>query len=94
MNRLGFHSWISSDNLLVCRHLKAQMNMSNLSHNFSISSYIFIFLLLDCGAGIGRVTKHLLLPLFKNVDMVEQDRTFVDKAPMFLVNISCTHVLA
>ncbi|UMM11625.1 hypothetical protein L5515_000818 [Caenorhabditis briggsae] len=24
---------------------------------------------LDCGAGIGRVTKHLLMPLFKKVDM-------------------------
>lgn len=39
---------------------------------------------LDCGAGIGRVTKHLLLPLFKKVDMVEQDQTFVDQAPTFL----------
>ncbi|CAI2315866.1 unnamed protein product [Caenorhabditis sp. 36 PRJEB53466] len=26
---------------------------------------------LDCGAGIGRVTKHLLMPLFKTVDMVD-----------------------
>eukprot|EP01035_Chromulina_nebulosa_P029375 gene29375-38924_t len=26
----------------------------------------------DCGAGIGRVTKHLLLPRFKHVDLVEQ----------------------
>ena len=32
------------------------------------------------------MTKHLLLPLFKNIDMVEQDRAFVDKAPTFLVN--------
>lgn len=26
----------------------------------------------DCGAGIGRVTKHLLLPRFAQVDLVEQ----------------------
>ena len=26
---------------------------------------------LDCGAGIGRVTKHVLKPIFKNVDLVE-----------------------
>ena len=26
----------------------------------------------DCGAGIGRVTKHLLLPRFRHVDLVEQ----------------------
>ena len=39
---------------------------------------------LDCGAGIGRVTKHFLLPLFKKVDMVEQDKTFLDQAPTYL----------
>ena len=26
---------------------------------------------LDCGAGIGRVTKHLLLPRFEKVDLIE-----------------------
>ena len=26
----------------------------------------------DCGAGIGRVSRHLLLPRFKHVDLVEQ----------------------
>ncbi|XP_065370048.1 alpha N-terminal protein methyltransferase 1 [Calliphora vicina] len=35
---------------------------------------------LDCGAGIGRVTKNLLMPLFNKVDMVEQDPTFAEKA--------------
>ena len=37
------------------------------------------------------MTKHLLLPLFKKVDMVEQDKTFVDQAPTFLVNTFCCH---
>ncbi|KAI8779352.1 N-terminal Xaa-Pro-Lys N-methyltransferase 1-A [Biomphalaria glabrata] len=39
---------------------------------------------LDCGAGIGRVTKRLLLPIFENVDMVEQDRHFCDNAKEFI----------
>lgn len=33
---------------------------------------------LDCGAGIGRVTKNLLIPLFQQVDVVEQCATFAD----------------
>lgn len=31
---------------------------------------------LDCGAGIGRVTKNLLIPLYQTVDAVEQDAKF------------------
>ncbi|CAL1547745.1 unnamed protein product [Lymnaea stagnalis] len=39
---------------------------------------------LDCGAGIGRVTKRLLLPIFETVDMVEQDKHFCDNARDFI----------
>jgi len=39
---------------------------------------------LDCGAGIGRVTKHLLLPLFQEVDMVEQSNVFMEEAKKFV----------
>ncbi|XP_038064075.1 N-terminal Xaa-Pro-Lys N-methyltransferase 1-like [Patiria miniata] len=39
---------------------------------------------LDCGAGIGRVSKHVLLPLFQSVDLVEQEQKFLDEAPSFL----------
>ncbi|KAM7441754.1 N-terminal Xaa-Pro-Lys N-methyltransferase 1 [Porites harrisoni] len=39
---------------------------------------------LDCGAGIGRVTKNLLLPLFDTVDMVEQNPEFLEKAKDYL----------
>eukprot|EP01135_Chromosphaera_perkinsii_P004660 Nk52_evm9s293 gene=Nk52_evmTU9s293 len=35
---------------------------------------------LDCGAGIGRVTKKFLLPLFDIVDLVEQCQAFLDRA--------------
>ena len=39
---------------------------------------------LDCGAGIGRITKRLLLPIFKEVDMVELNQKFLDQAPQFI----------
>ncbi|CAJ0936430.1 unnamed protein product, partial [Ranitomeya imitator] len=39
---------------------------------------------LDCGAGIGRITKRLLLPLFKSVDMVDVTDEFLSKAKSFL----------
>lgn len=42
------------------------------------------FLALDCGAGIGRITKGLLLPIFDTVDMVEQNQTFLDQSRSFI----------
>jgi protein N-terminal methyltransferase len=38
----------------------------------------------DCGAGIGRVTKHLLLPLFEKVDLLEQSPRLLAAAPAYL----------
>lgn len=35
---------------------------------------------LDCGAGIGRITEHLLRKQFKCVDLLEQDEKFLNKA--------------
>ncbi|CAK1549857.1 unnamed protein product [Leptosia nina] len=32
---------------------------------------------LDCGAGIGRITKHLLAPRFERVDVIEPDKKFL-----------------
>ncbi|EDO32912.1 predicted protein [Nematostella vectensis] len=43
----------------------------------------------DCGAGIGRVTKHVLLPLFETVDMVEQNPDYLEKAKEYLGEKSC-----
>ncbi|KAJ3205265.1 hypothetical protein HDU67_008934 [Dinochytrium kinnereticum] len=34
----------------------------------------------DCGAGIGRVSKHFLLKLIKCVDLVEQNHLFLEEA--------------
>ncbi|XP_005413683.1 PREDICTED: N-terminal Xaa-Pro-Lys N-methyltransferase 1 isoform X3 [Chinchilla lanigera] len=39
---------------------------------------------LDCGAGIGRITKRLLLPLFEVVDMVDVTEDFLAKAKTYL----------
>ncbi|CAH0585780.1 unnamed protein product [Chrysodeixis includens] len=39
---------------------------------------------LDCGAGIGRVTKYVLLPRFEKVDLVEQDEKFINSAQQFV----------
>ncbi|XP_047544809.1 alpha N-terminal protein methyltransferase 1-like [Vanessa atalanta] len=35
-------------------------------------------LALDCGAGIGRITKNLLAPLFERVDVIEPDEKFIN----------------
>ena len=35
---------------------------------------------LDCGAGIGRISKHLFLPLFEKIDLVELNGDFVSQA--------------
>ncbi|CAL1269384.1 unnamed protein product [Larinioides sclopetarius] len=39
---------------------------------------------LDCGSGIGRITKHFLLKFFKSVDMVEQNKNFLDASNAYL----------
>ncbi|XP_035232170.1 N-terminal Xaa-Pro-Lys N-methyltransferase 1-B-like isoform X2 [Stegodyphus dumicola] len=39
---------------------------------------------LDCGSGIGRVTKHLLAKFFTTVDMVEQNKEFLDASHVYL----------
>ncbi|XP_059622904.1 N-terminal Xaa-Pro-Lys N-methyltransferase 1 [Phlebotomus argentipes] len=39
---------------------------------------------LDCGAGIGRVTKHLLLRSFDTVDLVEQCPQFAAQIPKYV----------
>lgn len=38
----------------------------------------------DCGAGIGRITKNMLLPLFQHVDLVEQSKRLLAGAPAYI----------
>nr|BAN21159.1 methyltransferase-like protein [Riptortus pedestris] len=39
---------------------------------------------LDCGAGIGRITKHLLIKHFQLVDLIDQNSDFVEKAKEYV----------
>lgn len=39
---------------------------------------------LDCGAGIGRITKHLLIKHFQVVDLIDQNPDFVEKAKEYV----------
>lgn len=39
---------------------------------------------LDCGAGIGRITKYLLIPSFKKVDVIEPDEKFINAIEDFV----------
>ncbi|XP_062972966.1 N-terminal Xaa-Pro-Lys N-methyltransferase 2 [Elgaria multicarinata webbii] len=39
---------------------------------------------LDCGSGIGRVSKHVLLPLFKHVELVDMIDNFLAEAQRYL----------
>lgn len=39
---------------------------------------------LDCGSGIGRVTKHVLLKFFQKVDLLEQNKAFLDKSKEYI----------
>lgn len=41
---------------------------------------------LDCGAGIGRITKNLLIKHFRHVDLVEQNPKFLETAKTYLNN--------
>lgn len=41
---------------------------------------------LDCGAGIGRITKNLLIKTFGKVDLVEQNPAFLEEAKENLKN--------
>ena len=41
---------------------------------------------LDCGAGIGRITKTVLKPVFENVDLCEPSKVQLDEAREYVKN--------
>ena len=47
----------------------------------------------DLGAGCGRVTKNLLLPLFKEVHLFEQSKRLVREAPSYIGEPDCQRVI-
>ncbi|XP_068620924.1 alpha N-terminal protein methyltransferase 1-like [Battus philenor] len=51
---------------------------------FAINNAPNTNLAIDCGAGIGRITKHLLLPIFRQVDVIEPDEKFINKVREFV----------
>ncbi|CAH2096272.1 unnamed protein product [Euphydryas editha] len=55
-----------------------------LNHILSLANPPNTKLALDCGAGIGRVSRNLLIPYFKKVDLVEQDEKFISTAKQLL----------
>lgn len=42
------------------------------------------FRAVDCGCGIGRVSKYLLLPAFHTVDMVDVTESFIEQSAKYL----------
>ncbi|XP_022820699.1 alpha N-terminal protein methyltransferase 1-like [Spodoptera litura] len=43
---------------------------------------------LDCGAGIGRITKYLLIPHFESVDVVEPDEKFINSIKEYVGEVA------
>mmetsp|Transcript_23547 Transcript_23547/g.41739 ORF Transcript_23547/g.41739 Transcript_23547/m.41739 type:complete len:246 (-) Transcript_23547:1693-2430(-) len=48
----------------------------------------------DCGAGMGRVTKALLIPLFERVDLVEQSEALLAAAPTYINDAKADNFMA
>lgn len=55
-----------------------------LTHILSLANPPNTKLALDCGAGIGRVSRNLLMSYFQKVDLVEQDEKFINTAKQLL----------
>ena len=52
----------------------------SLGHTLHMAGELMINSMIDCGAGIGRVSKHFLLHTFDRVDLVEQNPAFLEQA--------------
>lgn len=70
----------TSTRLLLLSLLPGLSTITPPHHNTKSTKPRRSYRALDCGAGIGRVTSTVLLPLFDRVDLVEPVRKFVDQA--------------
>ncbi|ORY59422.1 alpha-N-methyltransferase NTM1 [Leucosporidium creatinivorum] len=70
----------TSSRLLILSLLPALSTITPPHHTKSSPTPRRSYRALDCGAGIGRVTSTVLLPLFDRVDLVEPVRKFVNQA--------------
>lgn len=73
---LGGFSFVSQTDINGSRQLLKQ-----LLHSKSAPGRQYA---LDCGAGIGRISKFLLTDFFAKVDLVEQNEMFLEKAKTYL----------
>ncbi|KRT83274.1 methyltransferase [Oryctes borbonicus] len=46
----------------------------------------------DCGAGIGRISKHLLSHIFERLDLIEQNHVFLEQAKEYLGPTICNKI--
>ena len=88
--------WFRLSSCSLCDDLLL-LKISYLTHSIlTIGMCLTVLLPPDCGAGIGRVSRGLLLPLFSQVDLVEQNQSFLDQAKTYLVStksLSLNHLL-
>jgi protein N-terminal methyltransferase len=69
---LGGFGHLDTDDILESRQFLKSLKVTNFERS------------VDCGGGIGRVAKHLLIPLFKKVDLVEPTKNLIDAARVFV----------
>uniref|UniRef100_A0A8R1E318 Alpha N-terminal protein methyltransferase 1 n=1 Tax=Caenorhabditis japonica TaxID=281687 RepID=A0A8R1E318_CAEJA len=73
---LGGFEKLHTPDILVSKRFLESLKKRN-----QFASYDYA---LDCGAGIGRVTKHLLMPLFKKVDMEDLVEDFIASSAQYI----------
>ncbi|PAV77850.1 hypothetical protein WR25_19980 [Diploscapter pachys] len=73
---LGGFAHLHSPDIQVSKKFLSNLKQKNMLMNFGYA--------LDCGAGIGRVTKNLLLPLFEKVDMVDVVPELINKSDEYI----------
>lgn len=72
---LGGYDYVSKNDIR-----QSQEFLDNLFENTKMGKQVAI----DCGAGIGRVSKFLLLRNFDTIDMVDVTESFIEKAKEYL----------
>ncbi|CAK5125797.1 unnamed protein product [Meloidogyne enterolobii] len=73
---LGGFEQLHSTDINTSKHLLDYLTRKQLLTKFEHA--------LDCGSGIGRITKHLLLPKFNYVDMVDFAETFIEQSEKYI----------
>ncbi len=72
---LGGYGSITPVDILGSKHFLEELQRT---HNVKFGNVA------DCGAGIGRITKNLLLSMFQHVDLIEQSQRLLKGAPAYI----------